>query len=77
MNLLMNKQNSKHQEVDKINDSPHYLAHEEEPVDFYRKYKDNDFIPMKGGRNLQNLFDDSDVKDHYWFNIAKKYFSRF
>jgi len=59
------------------NDSPLYITHEDEPTDFYRKYKDSDFLPMKGGRNLQNLFDDSDFKDYYWFNIARKHFSKF
>jgi hypothetical protein len=73
MTLFINRSDPKRQRADEVNDSPLYLAHENEPIDFYRKYKDIDFLPIKGGRNLQNLFDDSDARDYYWFNRARKY----
>jgi len=63
--------------MDEYSDYSHYLSHKDEPVDFYRKYEDDDFRPIKGGKNLQNLFDDSDIKDHHRFNLARKLFSRY
>jgi hypothetical protein len=75
MILIINKSNSRYGKS-KVNGNPHYLAHENEPIDFYRKYKDNDYLPMKGERNIKNLFDESDVKDYYWLNIARKYLNK-
>ena len=75
MNIFMIKHSARYA-AGEDNDYPHYLAHEDEPIDFYRKYKDSGFLPIKGRRNLQNLFDDSDVKDYYWFSIARKYFGK-
>ena len=72
MNLISYKLNANYEDTGYEN-NPNYLAHEEEPVDFYRKYKDSDFRPVKGGKNLHNLFSDSDVKDYYWLKIARKY----
>lgn len=72
MSLLI-KSVTQHQKTDEANNYPQYLSHKDEPVDFYQKYRDDDFIPKKGSRSLRNLFDDSDVVDKYWFNIARKY----
>jgi hypothetical protein len=77
MNLIIQKSDARQLEADKVTSGPHYLSHENEPIDLYRKYKDSDFLPLNGGRNLQNLFDDSDVKDYYWFNIARKTLSKY
>jgi hypothetical protein len=72
MNLLMSKLNSRY-DVSDYSDNPHYLAHEDEPVDLYKKYNDSDFRPIRGGRNLHNLFSDSEIKNYYWLEIARKY----
>ncbi len=77
MNLFINRANTVHREMDEANNYPHYLLHKDEPVDFYLKYKDDSFAPENGKRSSRNLFDDSDVKDFYWFNIARKYFSKY
>jgi hypothetical protein len=75
MNLIIAKTNARYGKS-KVSDNLRYLAHEDEPIDFYRKYKDSDYLPMKGERNVQNLFDESDVKDYYWLNIARKYLNK-
>lgn len=75
MNLFITNPNTRF-EAGRDNDDPHYLAHQAEPSDFYQKYKNSDHLPIKGERHLQNLFDDSDVKDYYWFNIARKFIGR-
>jgi hypothetical protein len=75
MNLLTSKPNVRY-EASVYSLNPHYLAHEDEPVDHYLKYKDSDFFPIKGGRNLQNLFHDSDFKDYNWFRIARRRLSK-
>ena len=70
---LLRKSYTKHQKIDKVNNYPQYLSHKDEPVDLYQKYGDDSFIPKRGSSNLRNLFDDSDIVDNYWFNIARKY----
>lgn len=77
MNLLKISTDAKYSEMDETGDYPHYLSHKDEPVDFYRKYKDDDFRPIEGGKNLQNLFDDSDIKDYHWFNLARRFLSKY
>jgi hypothetical protein len=72
MNLFTSKSGARYGKG-KFTRNPHYMAQEGEPIDLYRKYKDKKYQPMKGGRNIHNLFDESDVKDYYWFNIARKY----
>ena len=52
--------------------APNYLSHASEPADFYRKYEDDSITPAKGKRSQRNLFDDSDINDRYWLDIAKK-----
>jgi hypothetical protein len=72
MNLFITKPAARHQETDEVDDSLHYLPHEEEPTDFYQKYKDDDYLPREGRSNLRNFFDNIDVKDYYWLSMAKK-----
>lgn len=74
---FVTKTDARHQKMNQASNQPHYLSHVDEPIGSYQKYRDNDFRPMKGGRNLQNLFDDSDVKDYYWFNIARKFLGKY
>jgi hypothetical protein len=73
MNLFITQADTGHQQSDMIDDHLHYLPHEKEPVDFYRKYKDDNYVPTIGRRGVRNLFDDLDVKDYYWFRRAREY----
>ncbi len=57
VNLFMTRADSRHPEKDDI-DNTNYLPHADEPMDFYRKYEDDDFTPKNGRKNSQNLFDD-------------------
>jgi len=73
MYLFTNRTDAKHQEMDEANNYSQFLAHADEPEDFYRKYKDDGITRIKGRRGIKNLFDDSDTEDRYWFMLAKRY----
>jgi hypothetical protein len=72
MNIFSTKTDIKHQELYEAN-STHYLSHEDEPENFYRKYEDDGTEYIKGDSSSRNLFDDSDIKNNYWFMVAKIY----
>ena len=76
MTLFITKSAMSRQE-DKGYEYHQYLLHEDEPLDSHRKYKDSSYTPKKGSNNPRNLFDDSDIKDNYWFNIARKFLSHY
>lgn len=73
MNLFITRADAKHHEKVEIDNNTQYLSHGDELVDFYQKYKDDEFTPNNGEKNSRNLFDDYDTEDKKWLNIAKKY----
>jgi hypothetical protein len=73
LNLFKTRADTKHQEKTAPKDCPDHLSHEPELADFYQKYEGEGVAATEGHNHPLNLFDDSDVKDKYWFNIAKRH----
>ncbi len=55
---------------------PHYLSHQDEPVDAYREFLDDGVTRDSDFRNPRNFFDDLTSKDNKWLKLARKHLRR-
>lgn len=75
MNLFITRVVARRHGLDEVDDYPHYLSHENEPVEVYRKY--DNYLPRNGWNSWRrNFFDDLDLKDYHWINVARKYLGK-